>query len=83
MPPGIHESLPEAGHCRDEAGHEDGTSATEQTIERHSQPTADECTTEVRRGVHEAYEPGRAFVVVVDTELASVEQLCSIDHRLV
>ena len=83
MPPRIDEALPEASQSRKAACEKDGATATEPVVERNRQPTPDQSATEIRCGVHESQQPGGSRIFTSDAKLLSVEELSTIDDRLV
>ena len=52
-------------------------------IVRDRQPAADERTADIGCAVHQASQPSRAFIVIVDAELRGVEKLSAVDDSLV
>lgn len=83
MPPCVDETLPEASQSGKGTREKDRPTATEPVVERDRQPAPDERAAEIRCRVHESQQPGRSRIFASDAELFAVEELSTIDDRLV
>jgi hypothetical protein len=76
--------LPEAGQSGKRAGKEYSSPATKPVIKRDCEPATDEGTAEVWRRVDQTKYPRVSVAILVtDTELFAIEDLCSIDNGLI
>lgn len=82
MPPCVGECLPETGGGRDQAGDEDGTTATEAFVHGISDPATDESTAKVGCRVGETQKPGITTALGADSELMFEEGLSAVDDGL-
>lgn len=76
-------TLPEARQRTDQTSHKDSPPPSKPVVKRRRHPAPKERTANIRRAVHQPYQPRGSVLIPADAKLSRVEKLRSVNNRLI